>query len=443
MPEIKPADRIIHPRWLVTDSRTHTVLEHHSIVIAHGRVIDVCPSTVARRFYQAPWIHELPHHIVIPGLINLHTQAATVLFRGLLDDRSLADWQHQALAPLERAIVSEEMVRTGVELAMAELLHGGQTWFSDSYFFPDIVGEAALAAGMRCRLNIPISPAETAWSRHADDALRRCLNTMDRFKGNRQISTGFGPHSANVLSDALLAKIGTLAAELGQSIQMRVQQSATERADSLQRFGQTPIERLDRCGLLTPEFQAVHAIHLTEPECDLLALRGVHVVHCPISNAKLASGMARIQRLRDAGVQIGLGTASAASHNSLSLLEEAKFASLLGKLSANDARAVTAWTCLEMMTCDAAAILGRNDLGHLNPGAEADIAAFPFNAVSSAPLYHPISQLIYANHGLAASDVWIGGELVLRQGRLVHIDEEAAIEAANDFVARHVPVQNL
>jgi 5-methylthioadenosine/S-adenosylhomocysteine deaminase len=439
VPEIKPADRIIHPRWLVTDSRSHTVREHQSIVIAHGRVIDICPSTVARQFYHAPWIHELPHHLVVPGLINLHTQAATVLFRGLLDDRSLEDWQQRSLRPLERAMVSEEMVRTGVELAMAELLHGGQTWFSDTYFFPDIVGEAALAAGMRCRLNIPISPVETAWSRHADDALRRCLHTMDRFKGNRHISTGFGPQSPNVLSDALLTKIGTLAAENGQSIQMQVQLSATERADSLQRFGQTPIERLDRAGLLTPEFQAVHAIHLTEPECDLLAQRGTHVVHCPIANAKLANGTARIQRLRDAGVRIGLGTASAASHNSLSLLEEAKFASLLGKLSANDARAMTAWTCLEMMTCDAAAILGRADLGHLNPGAEADLAAFPLNAVGTTPLYHPISQLIYANHGLAASDVWIGGELVLRHGRLVHIDEDAAIETANDFVSRQMP----
>jgi len=433
---MKPADRIIHPRWLITDSRARRLLEHHSLVIASGRVIDVCPSTVARQFYRAPWVHELPHHLVVPGPLNLHTQAATVLFRGLADDSSYDDWHHRVLHPLERACLSEEMVRTGTELAIAEMLRGGQTLFADHYPFPHVVGEAALAAGIRVKLNLPILAGESAWSRSAEDALRRCLATVDRFKGNRQVSTGFGPHAPNTLSDTVLGKVATLAAELGLSIAMPLQETERERSESLQRFGITPINRMDRLGLLSADFQAIHAIHLTDAEYALFAERGVQIIHCPITNAKLACGMAQVARLQGLGLTVGLGTGSPAAHNSLSLLEEAKFASLVGRVVARDASALSAWTCLEMMTAAPATMLGRPDLGHLNPGAEADIAAFPFETVNTAPMYHPLSQLLFANHGLRASDVWVGGEMVLRHGRLVHIDEEAAIEAANAFATR-------
>lgn len=438
MPEIQSVDRIIHPRWLVTDSHARRLLEHHSLVVAQGRIVDVCPSTVARQFYQAPWVHELPHHLVVPGLINLRTQAATVLFRGLFDDPSETRLDTQRRQTLERALVSEDMVRVGVELAMAELLRGGQTCFADNYLFPDRVGDAALAAGLRCHLNVPITMQETAWSRHGEDALRRGLNTLDRFKGNHHISTGFGIDPPQTLTDSLLHKVATLAAELGAPVQMPVQCTASERAESLQRFGQTSLERLDQAGLLTPEFQAVHVTHLTEADYAVLIARGVHVIHCPISEAKRHGGLAHSQRLLDAGLNVALGTGCVADHNSLSLLEEAKFASLVGKLAATDSRALSAWTCLEMMTHYPAQILGRADLGHLNPGAEADLAAFALNQINTTPVHHPISQLLYANHGLSASDVWVGGELVLRHGRLVHIDEDAAIEAANTWMRQHV-----
>lgn len=438
MPEIQSVDRIIHPRWLVTDSRTRALLEHHSLVVARGRIVDVCPSTVARQFYRAPWVHELPHHLVVPGLINLRTQAATVLFRGLFDDPSNPALEEQRRQTLERALVSEEMVRIGVELAMAELVRGGQTCFADNYMFPDVVGDAALAAGLRCHLHVPVTARDTAWSRHTEDALRRGLKTLDRYKGNRHISTGFGIDPPLAVSDALLHKIGTLAAELAVPVQMPVQFTASERAESLQRYGQTSLERLDRAGLLTPEFQAVHVTQLTEPESALLVARGVHVIHCPISEAKRYAESAHIQRLLDAGVNVALGTGCVGDQNSLSLLEEAKFASMLGKISSGDSRALDAWTCLEMMTHYPAQVLGRADLGHLNPGAEADLAAFALDQVSTSPVHHPISQLLYANHGLSASDVWVGGELILRHGRFVHIDDEAAIEAANSWMRQHV-----
>lgn len=416
-------DLILLPRWILPIRPTGLILEHHALVIHQGRIIDLCPADRARQDYQARDTLSLPEQVLMPGLVNAHGHAAMSLFRGLADDLPLMDWLNHHIWPAESRWVSEDFVRTGVQLAIHEMLCAGTTTFSDMYFFPEVTAAVAVETGMRCQVAVPILDFPTPWGSGPDDYLRKGLALIDDYRLSERITVAFGPHAPYTVSDGPLSRIVTLANQLDCPIQIHLHETAFEVEDATRRLGQRPIVRMDQLGLLTPATQCVHMTQISEDDLRLLQRSGAHVIHCPQSNLKLASGFCPTARLLEAGVNVALGTDGAASNNDLDLWDEMRTAALLAKAVAGDAAAVPALRALEMATLGGARALGlEGQIGTLEIGKQADCIAVDLSPLQVRPLYHLPSQLVYAARASQVSHAWIKGQLVLQQGIPTRID---------------------
>jgi 5-methylthioadenosine/S-adenosylhomocysteine deaminase len=427
------ADTLIHARWVVPVMPRDDVLEHHTVVIAKGIIADVLPASAALERYPNVQVVDLADHVLIPGLINLHTHAAMTLMRGLADDLPLMTWLREHIWPVESRVVNADFVRDGALLACAEMLRSGVTCFSDMYFFPEATAQAALQAGMRAAIGIIAVEFPSAYASDATDYLTKGMAARDSLRDESLLTFCLAPHAPYTVSDATFEQIAVYAAELDIPIHTHLHETQDEIRDSLKAHGMRPLQRLKKLGLLGPNLIAVHAVHLTPGEIALLAEHGCHVAHCPSSNLKLASGLAPIPALTQAGVNVGLGTDSAASNNRLDMLYELRLAALLGKLGANDATAIPARQVLEMATINAARALGLDArIGSLEIGKRADITAINLGAPELQPCYQPLSHIVYAAGREHVSHVWVDGELRVSDGRLTRLDM-ADITASASF----------
>ena len=427
------ADIIISARWVIPVLPRDAVMEYHAVVIAQGAILDVLPSNAALERYPTMQVIDLPHHTLIPGLINLHTHAAMTLMRGLADDLPLMIWLRDHIWPVESRIVSADFVRDGTLLACAEMLRGGITCFNDMYFFPEAAANAALQAGMRAAIGMIAIELPSAYASDAADYLTQGIAVRDALRDENLLTFCLAPHAPYTVSDATFEQIAVYAAELDVPVHTHLHETQDEIRDSIAAHGVRPLQRLKNLGLLGPNLIAVHAVHLTPEDIALLAEHGCHVAHCPTSNLKLASGLAPIHALAQAGVNIGLGTDSAASNNRLDMLAELRLAALLGKLGANDAAALPARQALEMATINAARALSLDSkIGSLEKGKRADITAIKLGALELAPCYHPLSHIAYAAGREHVSHVWVDGELRVCEGRLTSLDT-ADITARAEF----------
>ncbi|HXH02533.1 MAG TPA: TRZ/ATZ family hydrolase [Candidatus Competibacteraceae bacterium] len=418
-------DTLLLPRWLIPVVPEGAVLEGQALAIRDGRIHAVLPAAEAQHRYQASAVVELPEHALIPGLINLHTHAAMNLLRGFADDLPLMEWLNNHIWPAEGRWVSPEFVRDGSLLAIAEMLRGGITCCNDMYFFPDAVAEAARAAGMRIRLGIILIEFPSAWAKDAAEYLDKGLALRERYRNDPLIGFTLAPHAPYTVSAANLARVAKLAESLDLPIHIHVHETATEVEDHLARHGCRPWRSLKELGLVSRRLIAVHMTQLSDEEIHEAAAAGVSVVHCPESNLKLASGFCPVARLIAAGVNVALGTDGAASNNDLDLFGEMRTAALLAKGVAADASALPAARVLTMATLNGARALGLEaELGSLEPGKWADLAAVELGGLESQPLYHPISQLVYATGRQQVSDVWVAGRRLLDRRRLTTLDAE-------------------
>jgi len=398
-------------------------LEDHAIVVMDGRIRDLLPVSLSRERYPAARRIELPGHALIPGLVNLHTHAAMTLMRGLADDRALMDWLQNHIWPVETRLVSSEFVRDGTLLACAEMLRGGITCFNDMYFYPEAGGHAALAAGMRAALGIIVIEIPSAYAADAQDYLSKGLATRDGLKDESLLSFCIAPHAPYTVGDRTFERIAMLQGELDLPLHIHLHETRDEIEQSLARHGARPLARLQGHGLVDANLIAVHAVHVTEKEANLLAEEGCHVAHCPSSNLKLASGIAAPDKLLKAGVNVGLGTDGAASNYRLDIFTEMRLAALLAKGTSGDAMALPAHTVLEMATVRPARALGLEDrVGTLAPGKCADMTAVNLGALDLSPCYDPLSHLVYAAGREHVSHVWVNGELLVENGRLTRLD---------------------
>ena len=426
---MKQVELLIHARWVVPVEPANTVLEQHSLAVDAGRIVALLPTAEAKASFQPKTTVTLARHALLPGFVNAHTHAAMTLFRGLADDLALMDWLQNHVWPAEGKWVTPEFCADGVELACAEMLRAGITLFNDMYFFPDATARVASRAGLRAAVGMILLDFPSAWARDADEYLRKGLALRDSWRGNPLISTIFAPHAPYTVSDEPLTKLRIYADEMELPVHMHVHETAFEVASAEKERGARPLARLDRLGLLKPEFVAVHMTQLSEAEIALCAERGLSVVHCPESNLKLASGFCPVAALIKAGVNVALGTDGAASNNDLDLMGEMKTAALLGKAVAGDAAALPAHKALEMATLAGAKALGLGELtGSLKPGKSADLCALELERLETQPLYHAISQLVYCAHREQVSDVWVAGQRLLDSRRLTTIDEAALMQ---------------
>lgn len=427
-------DTLIHARWIVPVDADSTLFEHHAIAIKGGRILDILPSKDAQQQYSADTEHHLPDHALIPGLINAHTHASMSLLRGLADDMPLMTWLNEHIWPAESRWVSEEFVADGTRLAIAEMLRGGVTCFNDMYFFPDIAGHVSSVAGMRAVVGLILIDFPSAWAGSAEEYLQRGLEVHDQFRNSSLIRTAFAPHAPYSVSNAPLERIRILSDELEIPIHMHVHETGDEVQQNLAQYGTRPLQRLEALGLVSPSLMAVHMTHLEENEIKTFAGSGAHVVHCPESNLKLASGFCPVTRLMQAGVNVALGTDGAASNNDLNMFSEMRTAALLAKGFAQDASALPAYDALRMATINGARALGmESETGSLEIGKAADISAVNLGAIESQPVYHPVSQLVYATGRDKVSDVWVAGRQLLRSRQLTTLDSQEIISRAEEW----------
>lgn len=426
-------DLLILPRWIVPVVPAATVLEHHALAVDQGRIVGILPRSQTMGI-KAREVRELPGHVLIPGLINAHGHAAMSLFRGLADDLPLMTWLQEHIWPAEARWVSEDFVRLGTRLAIAEMLRGGSTCFADMYFYPDVAAEAAVEAGMRAQLAFPVIDNPIPGARDSAEAISRGLKLRDELRHNPLLSVAFGPHSPYTVGDTTLANVRMLADELDMPVHMHVHETAGEVSDALSLNGQRPLQRLDALGLLTPRLQAVHMTQVNDEDLELLVEHGVSVIHCPESNMKLASGICPVQRLLDAGVNVALGTDGAASNNDLDMFGEMRTASLLAKSSTGSSTALGAHQALHMATLGGARALGiAGETGSLEVGKAADITAVDLSGLVHQPVYHPVSQLLYTCNANQVSHVWVAGREKVRDGRLVLADQDGLLAAVDQW----------
>ncbi len=412
-------DTLIQARWIIPVEPHEVILENHSLVINNGHILDILPTEQALLKYQAKQHNILENHAIIPGFINAHTHLSMTLLRGIADDLHLMDWLENHIWPLERKWMSEEFVRDGTDLGIAEMLRGGTTCFNDMYFFPEVTARQAIHHGIRANIGLVMIDFPTAWADNPDEYLSKGLALHENLRHEPLISTPFAPHAPYSVSDEPLQRINTLAEELNTTIHMHVHETDFE----VSQGGVRPLQRLHQLGLINPNFIAVHMTHLNESEITEFAKSGAHIVHCPESNLKLASGFCPVQKCLDAGINVALGTDGAASNNDLDMLSEMRTAALLAKGIAKDASAVSAFTALRMATLNGAKALGIDDItGSLEIGKAADICAIDLSDIEMQPIYNPVSQIVYSASRHQVTDVWVAGKQCLKNRELTTID---------------------
>lgn len=430
-------DALIHCRWIAPVEPAATIHEHHSLAIQEGRILDILPTDLAYIRYTADVEHTLDRHLLIPGLINAHTHAAMSLLRGLADDLPLHEWLNEHIWPAESRWVNEEFVHDGTQLAMAEMLRSGTTCFNDMYFFPDISARAAAHCGMRASIGLIALDFPTVWAHDADEYISKGLAVHDQYRSDPLITTLFAPHAPYTVSDKPLEHIRVLADELEIGIHMHIHETADEVDKAVELTGKRPLQRLHELGLASPALLAVHMTQLNAEDISSYATIGGHIVHCPRSNMKLASGFCQTQALAAAGINIALGTDGAASNNNLDMLGEMCTAALLGKAVSNDASALPAHEALRMATINGARALGiSEDTGSLKKGKWADVTAVCLDTIETQPLYDPVSQLVYACGREQVTDVWVAGQHLLKERRLTTLDGNDIIDRAREWQIR-------
>lgn len=422
----QPIDLLICARWVIPVEPHGAVLENHAVAIDGDRVVAVLPIADVTGKYAPRQRITLSEHALIPGLVNAHTHSPMVLLRGLADDMPLQTWLRDHIWPVESKVMGMEFVRDGSELAIVEMLRGGTTTCSENYFFPDAFAAVCKRMGFRAVAGLPIIEFPSVWAAIRDEYFDRALIVHDELKGEPLLTCAFAPHAPYTVSNESFARIRTLSDQLDLPVHLHLHETAQEVEDARREHGARPFARMQGLGLINDRLIAVHMTQLLDPEIAACAEAGASVVHCPESNLKLASGFCPAEKLRRAGVNLAIGTDGCASNNDLDMFGELRTAALLAKGVAGDASAFDAACALRAATLNGAHALGLDQrIGSIEPGKQADLAAIRLDLPETQPVYHPISQLVYAASRRQVSDVWIAGRHLLVDGALPGVDLDA------------------
>ena len=417
------------------DSLSNNLWENDfALVIRDRTILDILSQSDLADRYPEITTTKLSGFALMPGLINAHTHAAMNLLKGFSDDLLLEQWLKEAIWPVEKALVDDDFVYQGTQLAMAEMIRGGTTCFQDMYYMPDQIAKAVDSAKMRANIGLIVVESNNAWSKNADECISKALDVNDQFKHHANLSFSFAPHACYTVSEQSLRKIASLSFELNLNIHMHVHETAQEIDQFVAEHGLRPMAKLKQLGLLSPQLNATHMTQLNLEEIDELAQSGTHVIHCPQSNMKLASGICAITELYQAGVNIAIGTDGAASNNDLDMLAELQTAALLAKSTSGNPASFTAYQALYAATMGGAKALGLADLvGSLTVGKEADFIAIDLSQIETQPVYNPISQIVYSASREQVKHVWVAGEQLLDDRRLTTLDENKLLKNAKKW----------
>jgi len=434
-PKKEKVDLIASGGTLVTMNAERRILEDGAVAVKGDGIVAVGPRAEVEAKYAAGLFLDARGKLVLPGFINGHTHVPMSLFRGLKDDVTLEEWLTKSIFPAEAKNVTEEFVRWGTRLAAAEQIRGGVTTFADMYYFEDAIAEETKAAGMRAVLGESILDFPAPDNKSNAAMLDYTEKFLKRWQGDALIHAAAAPHSIYTCSRQTLQDAAALARKYNAPILIHVGETRKELSDSREKNGTTPVQYLEKLGILGPDVLAAHCIWVDETDRQILARRQTGCVHNPSSNMMLASGVAPVVEERAAGVAVGLGTdGPAGSNNDFDLMEEMDLAAKLQKISKLDPQALGAKAVVEMATIDGARALHlEKEIGSLETGKKADVILIGLDAPNAVPMYNVYSQLAYALKGSDVETVVIGGRVVMRDKKLLTVDEAAAIAKAREY----------
>ncbi|HVR40312.1 MAG TPA: amidohydrolase [Thermoanaerobaculia bacterium] len=411
-------------------------IENGSVAIKDGAIVAVGPSSEIDKQYHAKTTIQARGMAVLPGFVNAHTHAPMVLFRGIADDRELMDWLTNFIFPAEAKNVTKDFVTWGTRLAAAEMIRSGTTTFADMYYFESDIARETKAAGLRgvlaeTMIDFPV-PDNKTW----EETIRYIRAYVKQWKGDPMITPALAPHAPYTVSKEHLQQIRALATELGAPILIHVSETKNELQQvAAKQNGMTPGAYLDSIGFLGDDVLAAHGVWLTPDEIKIFAAKKVGVAHCPESNMMLASGVAPVIDMMRAGIEVGLGTdGPAGSNNNLDMLEEAASAARLQKVSKLDPKAITARDVLTLATIGGARAVGLADkIGTLERGKRADVIVVDLDQAKTQPVYSVESAIVYAASGNSVVATICDGKILLRHGKVLTVDEKAAIAKAKEY----------
>ncbi len=422
-------DTLVFPRWIIPVEPHNVYHENMALAIHQGRIVELLSQEAARERYQAKEEIMLPEHAVLPGFINAHTHSPMTLLRGVADDLALMDWLNNHIWPVEKNYMGEQFVSEGGELALAEMIRCGTIGFNEHYFYYEAMATTIVQAGMRARVGVTLlEPADASFQSYLSDVNTKGLAFIERYKNHSLVQPSMTPHAPYTVSDNGFIRTNEIAQEYQIPIHVHMHETAFEVDTEIVNSNKRPLKRLYDLGLLSSHFQAVHMTQMNEEDMNIVLETGVHIVHCPESNLKLASGFCPVGKLLRSNVNVALGTDGAASNNDLDMIGEMRTAALIGKIVAQDETAVSAADVLRMATFNGAkAMQWEKETGSLEVGKSADMIAIDLSDVNTQPVYNPISQIVYAAHQHQVTDVWVQGRPLMRNRELTTLDEKAIL----------------
>jgi 5-methylthioadenosine/S-adenosylhomocysteine deaminase len=416
---------------VVTVDGARRVIPRGSVAIEGRDIVAVDAADAIAARYRGRDTIDASGSVVMPGLINTHTHAPMVLFRGLADDLALMDWLQKYIFPAEAKTVSPEFVRVGTRLAALEMIESGTTTYTDMYYFEDEIGRATKAAGIRGVLGETVIQFPVADAKTPAESLARTERFAREFAGDDLITPAVAPHAMYTLDADTLKACRALADRLNIPVVIHLAETKDEVKTAQDKYKATPAAFLESLNFWGPRSIAAHGVHLTPDDIAILARRHVGVSHNPESNMKLASGIAPVEPLRRAGVAVGLGTDGAASNNDLDMFEAMRQAAFLHKLVADDPRAIPAPVALEMATIDGARVLGmEKTLGSLEAGKRADLLVVSMSAARQTPMYDPVSHLVYVTRGDDVRTTIVNGRVLMRDRKVLTLDSRQVLADA-------------
>ena len=403
------ADLRIEVRWVAPMTVQDELLEDHSVLVRNGRILEILPTPIAIERYSAALVLQRATHLLMPGMINAHSDAAMLLFRGL-DTQTAMDSG------------SPESSRESTLAAIAEMLKSGITCFADRNFYPGETARAASEQGMRAMVGMPVAEAATPWGKTAAQSLTHSLKLRDEYRGHPLISTAFAVHAGNSMGDDTFSRLATLADELDAGIMIELHQSSAEIRDCIGTYRMRPIERLWNLGLLTPALNAVHMVHATTADIDLAQRMGISICLCPQANLKSGNGLPPAGAFAAAGIRLSLGSAGAETL-SQDIWGEMKLTALTAHAAGSGGARLNPWQVLNIATRGGAAALGLDgEVGTLEAGKWADLCCVDLSGPGTQPLREPLAQLVFNGGRDIVSDVWVAGRQLLADGNLTRLD---------------------
>jgi 5-methylthioadenosine/S-adenosylhomocysteine deaminase len=437
-----PVDLLVRNGTVITVDKDRRVIPQGAVAVDKGKVVAVGTTADLAGRYTGKDVLDAEGGIVLPGLVNAHTHAPMVLFRGIADDLKLMEWLERHIFPAEKRNVTAEFVKAGTRLAALEMIRSGTTTFVDMYYFENQVAEAAKEAGIRVVAGETLIEFPAPDNKTIAEALAYTERFLERWASDPLVVPAVAPHSTYLGSPETLKAARALADRYGAPILIHVSESSDEQAQIQKRFGKTPTQHLEDLGLLRKGVVAAHGIWLSPADRALLKASESGVVHCPESNMKTASGAAPVREMLAEGLRLGLGTDGAASNNDLDMFEEMLAAALLAKHASGDPTSAPAAAVLEMATLGGARAVGLEErLGSIEAGKAADLIVVGLEAPRLHPLYDPVSHVVYAAKGADVRHVVVGGRIVMRDRKVLTLDEKAVLAEAERIRAQVVSNQ--